>query len=117
VVEDDEAIREMIAVCLEETGYEARTAPNGQQGLDVLPTWRPDLIVLDMMMPILDGRGFRAIQMADEDWRRIPVIVLSATRAFLTEEETVGAKAVIAKPFDLDTLLPLVEEWVGREVV
>jgi len=42
--------------------------------------------------------------------------VLSATRAFLTNEETVGARAVIAKPFDLDTLLGLVEEWVGKEV-
>ena len=106
----------MVAAFLDESGYEARTAANGQEGLDVLPTWRPDLVILDMMMPVLDGRGFRAVQMSHDDWRHIPVIVLSATRAFLSQEETVGARAVIAKPFDLDTLLGLVEEWVGKEV-
>jgi CheY-like chemotaxis protein len=106
----------MVAAFLDESGYEARTAANGQEGLDVLSTWRPDLVILDMMMPVMDGRGFRAVQMAHDDWRRIPVIVPSATRAFLSREETVGARAVIAKPFDLDALLSLVEEWVGKEV-
>jgi CheY-like chemotaxis protein len=106
----------MVAAVLEESGYDARTAVNGQEALQILRSWRPDLVILDMMMPVLDGRGFRAAQMAHDDWRRIPVIVLSATRAFLTHEETVGARAVIAKPFDLDTLLGLVEEWVGKEV-
>jgi CheY-like chemotaxis protein len=116
VVEDDSAIREMVAAFLEESGYEARTAANGREGLDLLSGWRPDLVILDMMMPVLDGRGFRDAQMAHDDWRHIPVIVLSATRAFLSQEETVGAGAVISKPFDLDTLLGLVEEWVGREI-
>ena len=106
----------MIAAFLHESGYEVRSAANGQEGLELLAGWRPSLIVLDMMMPVLDGRGFRAAQVSREDWRRIPVIVLSATRAFLSPEETVGAMAVIAKPFDLDTLLTLVEQWVGREV-
>jgi two-component system, chemotaxis family, chemotaxis protein CheY len=106
----------MVAAFLDESGYEARTAADGREGLDVLATWRPDLVILDMMMPILDGRGFRAIQMGHDEWRRIPVIVLSATRAFLSQEETVGAGAVIAKPFDLDALLGLVEQWVGKEV-
>jgi CheY-like chemotaxis protein len=106
----------MVASFLDESGYLARTAANGREALDLLARWRPDLIVLDMMMPVMDGRAFRAVQMAHDDWRRIPVIVLSATRSFLSQEETVGAMAVIAKPFDLDTLLTLVEEWVGREV-
>ena len=106
----------MVAAFLDESGYEARTAANGREGLEILSTWRPDLVILDMMMPIMDGRGFRAVQMGHDDWRRIPVIVLSATRAFLSQEETVGARVVIAKPFDLDTLLGLVEEWVGKEI-
>jgi CheY-like chemotaxis protein len=106
----------MVAAFLEESGYETRTAANGHEGLDILATWRPDLVILDMMMPVMDGRGFRAVQMSHADWRRIPVIVLSATRAFLSQEETVGARAVIAKPFDLDPLLELVEEWIGKEV-
>ena len=106
----------MVAAFLDESGYDARTAVNGHEALQTLQTWRPDLVILDMMMPIMDGRGFRAAQMSHDDWRHIPVIVLSATRAFLSQEETVGARAVIAKPFDLDTLLGLVEEWVGKEV-
>jgi CheY-like chemotaxis protein len=106
----------MVAAFLEESGYETRTAANGHEGLEMLATWRPDLVILDMRMPVLDGRGFRAAQMSHDDWRRIPVIVLSATRAFLSQEETVGARAVIAKPFDLDALLGLVEEWIGKEI-
>jgi CheY-like chemotaxis protein len=106
----------MVAALLDESGYEVRSAGNGREGLEVLAGWRPNLIVLDMMMPVMDGKGFRAVQMGHKEWRHIPVIVLSATRAFLSEEETVGARAVIAKPFDLDALLALVEEWVGREV-
>jgi CheY-like chemotaxis protein len=106
----------MVAAFLDESGYDARMAANGQEGLDLLADWRPDLVILDMMMPVLDGRGFRAAQLAHAEWRHIPVIVLSATRAFLSQDETVGAGAVISKPFDLDTLLGLVEEWVGKDV-
>lgn len=112
VVDDDRAIRNLLADVLADEGYEVRVAGNGQAALDVMAGWRPDLIVLDMAMPVMDGRGFRDVQLASEDWREIPVLVLSATAAFLSDDATIGAKAVLGKPFEVDDLLGLVAQWV-----
>jgi len=95
-------------------GYEVRPAANGLAALEVMADWLPDLIVLDMAMPVMDGRGFRDVQLANPGWRDIPVLVLSATAAFLKDEATVGAKAVLGKPFEVDELLELVARWVPR---
>ena len=116
VVEDDAALRDLLATILEDAGYQVRSTANGRDALDALADERPELIVLDMQMPVLDGQGFRAAQTAHPDWRRIPVIIVSATRAFLAEEETLGASAVLEKPFNVEHLLALVREWVGRVV-
>jgi CheY-like chemotaxis protein len=104
----------MIEELLVDAGYEVRTAAHGESALTVLAEWHPDLILLDMRMPVMDGKAFRHEQLAHPDWRAIPVVVMSATERFLAEEETVGAKAVLAKPFEFDDLLALVQEWVGR---
>jgi two-component system chemotaxis response regulator CheY len=116
VVEDDDSIRMVLTEFLEENGYAVRGARNGRDALTTLADWRPDLIVLDMLMPIMDGHAFRVEQMAHPTWRTIPVIIVSATQAFLSDEETIGARAVIAKPFDFDELLQLVRQWAGRDV-
>jgi CheY-like chemotaxis protein len=114
IVEDDASLRDLLATILEDEGYAVRSAANGRDGLDALADEPPELIVLDMQMPVLDGQGFRAVQMAHPDWRHIPVIIVSATRAFLAEDETIGAKAVLEKPFNVDQLLALVRQWIGH---
>ena len=113
VVDDDRAIRELLSDVLTDEGYEVRVAAHGQAALEVLADWRADLIVLDMAMPVLDGRGFRAAQLAHPEWRRVPVVVLSATAAYLSEESTIGARAVMDKPFEVDDLARLVGEWIA----
>ena len=105
----------MIEELLDDAGYAVRTAAHGESALTVLSEWRPDLILLDMRMPVMDGKAFRRAQMAHPGWRGIPVVVMSATERFLEEEETIGAKAVLAKPFEFDDLLALVEQWIDRQ--
>jgi CheY-like chemotaxis protein len=111
VVEDDPGLRSLFVQVLTDQGYAVETAGHGRAALDRLEAWRPDLILLDMMMPVMDGRAFREAQLAHPDWRDIPVIVISATSGFLHEEETLGARAILGKPFEFDELLELVERW------
>jgi CheY-like chemotaxis protein len=115
IVDDDRAIRELLADVLADEGYEARSADNGEVALQVLGGWPADLIVLDMAMPVMDGTAFRAVQLANPDWKSIPVVVLSATAGFLSEDATIGAKAVLGKPFEVDELLDLIGRWITRQ--
>jgi two-component system chemotaxis response regulator CheY len=114
VVDDDRAIRDLLRDVLADDGYDVRAASNGLAALEVMGSWPPELIVLDMAMPVMDGKGFRAAQLANPEWRGIPVLVLSATAAYLSDDSTIGAKAVLGKPFEVDELLDLVRRWIVR---
>jgi CheY-like chemotaxis protein len=105
VVDDDASIRELLATALEDDGYEVVPATNGQDALSVVERWRPDVIVLDLMMPVMDGWTF-AKRLRERD--QIPIVVLSAANDLARHARTVGATDVISKPFDLDQLLPKV---------
>jgi CheY-like chemotaxis protein len=109
IVEDDVQIATVLSEALADEGYEVRGAANGREGLSILETWTPQAIVLDLMMPIMDGRAFRAAQrtlpghLAD-----LPVIVLSGAHNARAHAEELGAVAVLAKPFDLNEVLDTV---------
>ena len=109
VVDDDELIRDTLATALSDEGYAVRVAGDGRAALDTLGEWLPDLIVLDLMMPVMDGQAFRAAQRSEEITADIPVIVLSAAHNVLARAADLGAAAVFPKPFDLGTLLDAVE--------
>src|SRR5206468_2477028 len=81
VVEDDEAVRAMMRSALAEAGYRVQAAANGQGALAVLRVRRPDAIVLDLMMPVMDGWAFRDEQLAVPGLRDIPVVVVTAADA------------------------------------
>jgi CheY-like chemotaxis protein len=105
VVDDDASIRELLSTALEDDGYEVVPATNGQDALAVVERWRPDVIVLDLMMPIMDGWTFaKRLRELDE----IPIVVLSAVNDIARHAKSVGAAEVVGKPFDLDQLLPKV---------
>ena len=78
LVDDDEAVREMLSHTLAASGWEVLEAENGRAALDRMETTRPTLILLDLMMPVMDGFDFLTELRAREDWRDIPVIVLTA---------------------------------------
>jgi DNA-binding response OmpR family regulator len=106
VVDDDPELRHVLALALTEEGYEVRCAPDGQAALHLLEEWLPRLILLDLMMPELDGWSFRARQLATERARDVPVVILSAARD--PSVEALKPAAVIPKPFNLARLLDTV---------
>jgi CheY-like chemotaxis protein len=105
VVDDDPSIRELLSAALEDDGYEVVPAANGQDALAICARWRPDVIVLDLMMPVMDGWTFaKRLKEVDD----IPIVVLSAANDLERHAKNLGAAFVVGKPFDLDQLLPKV---------
>ncbi len=109
VVDDDETIREVVTITLEGEGYEVLTAAHGGQALKVLQNHLPQVILLDMRMPVMDGWSFsQAYQQLPGP--HAPLIVLTAATDASVFAAQVKADAFLAKPFDLDRLI----EIVGR---
>jgi CheY-like chemotaxis protein len=113
VVDDDAVTRQLLVELFEEEGYEVRAAADGLEGLAVLESWRPDVIVLDAVMPRADAGAFRAVQSGIPSARDIPVVLLSASGAEELDQmaRKLGAAAALPKPFDVDELLQVVR-WV-----
>jgi CheY-like chemotaxis protein len=102
LVEDDEIVRRAIQMVLEWEGYQVECAANGQEALDMLRAGaRPGLILLDVMMPVLDGGQFREEQKRDPELASIPVIVVSAA----SFAASVDAASLVRKPFEVEELL------------
>ncbi|HEY7327773.1 MAG TPA: response regulator [Gemmataceae bacterium] len=103
LVEDDEIVRRAIQMVLEWEGYQVQCAGNGQEALDLLRAGgkQPCLILLDVMMPVLDGEQFRQEQLRDPSIASIPVIVVSAANF----AEAVSADHHVHKPFEVQELL------------
>ena len=102
VVEDDPDCREMLATLVEALGYPVVVAQNGAEALAVAHAYQPCLILLDLMMPVMDGEEFRQTQLADPAIRDIPVIIVSAKHSARATAKRLRAAAAIAKPIDLD---------------
>lgn len=111
VVEDEESIREVIAMLLSDEGYEALVAPNGVVALDLVRQTPPRLILLDLMMPVMDGRAFLQACRAETLCQDVPVVVMSAAYNTPTIQE-LRAEAFLAKPFDLGDVLSVVKRFV-----
>lgn len=115
IIDDDAAIREALILALEDEGYQVQSANNGRDALDRLrrSPRKPDLILLDLMMPVMSGWDFRREQERDPELADIPVVVLSADRSLYARdgpatEHSVNARAYLAKPVDIDTLVAVV---------
>lgn len=107
VVDDDETIGELIEVALGDAGYDVAVAPGGAAALELAERFKPHLVLLDLRMPGVDGRGF--VQTYRKTQRRpAPIAVVTAIRDAPQAAAAVGAQAFLAKPFDLGDLLNLV---------
>ncbi|MGZ6124596.1 MAG: response regulator [Myxococcales bacterium] len=106
VVEDDADVRLAVAEIFRRVGYDVREAEHGQHALDLLLVegFRPDVIILDIVMPVMDGLTFLAKKKEADAVAAIPVIVVSAT----AEAPIPDASCILAKPVDPDALLAAV---------
>jgi CheY-like chemotaxis protein len=112
VVEDDEDAREAMVVLLQMKGYRAVSAANGREALDYLQRAPvPDLIILDLWMPVMDGWQFRNEQVKDPRLKEVPVIVVTA----LSDRIDVDANEIMIKPVNVDRLLASVGHYCRRE--
>jgi CheY-like chemotaxis protein len=112
IVEDDADLREMMAQLLALEGYQTAAVANGREALEFLGAHaKPDVILLDLMMPIMDGWEFCRQQQADPDLAPVPVIVLSALDQ--SRAADIHAAAFLKKPLDFDRLLELVRRFSG----
>ena len=109
IVDDDPDILQTLGLCLSTEGYRVLMAANGEEALEVLKSERPDVILLDLMMPVMDGWQFVA-EMDARGQRGAPLLILSADRAVQGHAGNLKASGHLAKPFDLDELLTKVQQ-------
>jgi CheY-like chemotaxis protein len=105
VVDDEPLIAMALEAALEDVGYEVVTAANGRQGLERLAEARADLVLLDMMMPIMGGPAMLAAMLAQPELAGIPVIILSSLPEAAIRSRTAGVAAIIRKPYTVDQVL------------
>jgi CheY-like chemotaxis protein len=113
VVDDDFAIREALGEILHDEGYTVATAANGAEALQILKHQRPEMILLDLNMPVMSGADFRLVQRLDPALRSIPTVVLSAAGRLRERTIDFEADACLKKPVRLADLLATVERFCG----
>src|SRR5437870_2171162 len=111
LIEDNREVRENTAEILELAGYEVATAPDGKKGVEQVNKQKPDLIICDIMMPVLDGLGVLHLLNKNPETSNIPFIFLTAKaeRSDMRKGMDMGADDYITKPFDKIELLNAVE--------
>jgi len=110
VVEDDHVIRELLVVNLKMEGHEAVTAADGNEALEVVARTHPDVVLLDMMLPGLDGWEVTSRLKGDSETSAIPIVALSARamQADIDRGRELGVDHYVTKPFDPIDLMQLV---------
>jgi CheY-like chemotaxis protein len=111
VVDDDEDMIEVMELLLQDAGYATRTALNGQQALDAVAKSMPALIVLDMLMPVMNGWQF-AREFRARYGPRVPIVVATAAEHVQHRGDEIDAAGVLPKPFEVSDLLRLVARHV-----
>jgi DNA-binding response OmpR family regulator len=115
VIEDEPSISQLLRIVLENEGHEVLVADDGSRGLATATRRSPEVIILDVMMPFMDGFAVLEALREDERTVTIPVVMLSAIQKEAVEERCyrLGAQAFVRKPFDPDILLGTVQELVS----
>jgi CheY-like chemotaxis protein len=112
VVDDDPAIRDVVADILEISDYAVQTAVNGAEALEKIRKDKPAAVLLDLMMPVMDGWEFLRVCRQEMPCAHLPIVVMSAAREASDVADELGAQAFLPKPFELNAMLSL----VGRVV-
>jgi two-component system, OmpR family, response regulator MprA len=113
VIEDESLITTLVVLTLTDEGYEVRSAGDGLAALDLVQAWTPCLILLDILMPVMDGRAFLRKLWQLEDLSTTPVVLMSGAGGPLLSDVTIRVADVIHKPFSLELLLGMVARLVA----
>ncbi len=110
IVDDEYLIADILGFALEEEGYMTVTASNGKKGLEVLTRERPELVITDFMMPVMDGLEFAKAIREREDGKFLPILLMSGAQAAMGREHPELFEAVFDKPFDINQVIALVRQ-------
>jgi CheY-like chemotaxis protein len=111
VVEDEQDVANLVADVLDLEGYEARIS-SGENALRDVLEFKPGLVLLDLMMPVVDGFEVARLLHARDDTREVPIVVMTAMHDPLARAREVGAQGCVAKPFDIGALIEAVERVI-----
>ena len=116
VIDDETELLKAISICLKASGYEVITAQDGQEGLEKAKASNPDLIILDVLMPKMDGYEVCRLLKFDEQYKSIPVIMLTAKVQDIDKAmgKKVGADDYITKPFETHDLIDKIKKNLGE---
>jgi DNA-binding response OmpR family regulator len=112
VVEDDPDLSEVMLLALREAGYAARSAGNGREALEAAARQLPGLVLLDVLMPVMDGWQC-ARELRARYGRTLAIVVVTAAEQVRARSHELGADDVLAKPFDIDEFLRTVARYYG----
>lgn len=117
LVEDDESLLRLLAAILEQEGYQVVLANNGERALNKLRSWRPDLIICDIQMPVMDGFALLKKVRGTPEWAELPFIFLSALDSSEKRQlgSELGADDYLAKPASRDQLLAAINLRLGKQ--
>ena len=113
ICEDDEGITEIVQIVLESSGYKVVVDSDSTNIYQRILEIKPDLILLDLWMPGLNGEEITILLKADPQTRRIPIIIMSANTDTAQIAKQAGAEAFLAKPFDIVALENIVETYIA----
>jgi DNA-binding response OmpR family regulator len=116
LVDDDESLLELIKMALKQNQYEVATATNGQEAIAKIKESEPALVILDVMMPIMDGFEACRVIKSNRNFGNIPVLMLSAKshKSDLEQGKLSGADRYITKPFDFNEFLNIVGTYLQK---
>lgn len=116
IIDDEEDYRLIVSDVLRSAGYEVKTAEDGRAGLEALKTFTPEIVLVDWMMPRLDGEGFCREMRRDARLKALPVLMLTVKQTADEELEALhfGVDDFIVKPFKPEELLARVRAALRR---
>lgn len=115
LVEDEETITELVLFGLKARGYDVIVAKDGEEGWNKLVSEKPGLVILDIMIPKIDGYQFCKMVRADEQFKNMPIIVFSALaqRNEIEKAAELGADEYVTKPFQMEMLVGKIRKYIG----
>lgn len=117
IIDDETDLLMMATARLKKAGYEVVTAPDGQAGLNVLELEKPDLVLLDLSMPVMDGYQVCRHMKSCETTKNIPIVLFTASSATMPLDQKtkeIGAQDYVPKPFDNETLIGKIKNILGE---